>query len=193
MSVDRKNQHRLDPRKDLVLDTRELGRRPGSMQSLRISVPAPGGLGLDMIGVPAGTDVELDLRLESVMEGVLVSGTATASLVGECGRCLGVVNGEVSVPLQELFAYMAGETAEEDAALMEGDFLDLETTLHDAVVLALPLTPLCSPDCLGLCIECGERLDDLPKDHSHVSTDPRWSALQNLLVTDPHADKPQEN
>jgi uncharacterized protein len=177
----RKPQHRIDPRRPLVLDTRELGRRPGSMRPVQFLAPAPEGLGIDLIGVPAGAEVELDLRLESVMEGVLVSGTATAPLSGECGRCLEVVDDELTVDLQELFVYTGSEGDEGETARMEGDLLDLEPVLRDAVVLALPLTPLCRPDCRGLCSECGERLDDLPGDHAHGAPDPRWAALNGLL------------
>lgn len=181
MPENRKPPHRLDPRTPLVLDTRELGRRPGSMRELRIPVPAPAGLGVDLIGVPPGADVDLDLRLESVMEGVLVSGTASASLTGECGRCLESVDDTLTVDLQELFVYDESDAGEDEAARMEGDLLDLEPVLRDAVVLALPLTPLCQPDCSGLCVECGERLDDLPNDHAHTAGDPRWGALAGLL------------
>ena len=187
MPENRKPQHRLDPRKPLVLDTRELGRRPGSMRTVRFPAPAPGDLRVELIGVPPGSEIDLDLRLESVMEGVLVSGTAAVELTGECGRCLEPVTETMTVPLQELFAYpdsTTDTTADEDeTARMEGDFLDLEPTLRDAVVLALPLTPLCREDCAGLCAECGERLDDLPEDHTHEVTDARWSALQDLLHT----------
>ncbi len=181
----RKQQHRLDPRHPLVIDTRELGRRAGSMRQMRFPVPAPVDLRLELIRVPSGSDVDLDLRLESVMEGVLVSGTATAPVTGECGRCLEPVSDTLTVPIQELFAYPESTTEatadDDEAARMEGDFLDLETTLRDAVVLALPMTPVCRQDCAGLCAECGERLDDLPRDHRHGSDDPRWSALQELL------------
>jgi uncharacterized protein len=180
----RKPQPRLDPRQPLVLDTRELGRRPGSMRTLRLSVPAPERLGGELIGVPAGAGVDLDLRLESVMEGVLVSGTATAPLTGECGRCLEPVSDTLTVDLQELFAYTDSDDQDEDVSRMEGDLLDLEPALRDAVVLALPLTPLCREDCSGLCVDCGERLDDLPADHGHDAPDPRWAALQSVL--DPH-------
>jgi uncharacterized protein len=182
----RKPQQRLDPRKPLVLDTRELGRRPGSMRTVHFRAPAPEDLGGELIGVPAGTDVDLDLRLESVMEGVLVSGTATAALRGECGRCLEPVNDTLTVDLQELFAYAASDEQDEDVLLLSGDLLDLEPVLRDAVVLALPLTPLCRQDCSGLCAECGERLDDLPGDHTHDALDPRWAALQTVL-SPPHA------
>ncbi len=185
---------RLDPHAPLVLDTRELGRRPGSMRALRLVAPAPPGLGLvDLIGVPVGADLDLDLRLESVMEGVLVSGTVTGPLTGECGRCLEPVSSTLEVELQELYAYpdsTSDTTADDDElSRMEGDLLDLEPALRDAVVLALPLTPLCRQDCSGLCAECGERLDDLPEDHGHDVVDARWEALQGLLTgSDSRAD-----
>lgn len=171
---------RLDARKPLVVDTRELGRRPGSMRPLVRVVPAPEHLGTELLGVPVGADVELDLRLESVVEGVLVSGEATVPLRGECGRCLDPVTDSLTVPLQELYAYDGSELDDDDAARMVGALLDLEPALRDAVVLALPLTPLCDPDCAGLCVDCGERRDDLPADHAHHAADPRWSALQAL-------------
>lgn len=193
MPENRKPQHRLDPRKPLVLDTRELGRRPGSMREVRFPAPAPEGLGVEMIGVPEGTEMDLDLRLESVMEGVLVSGTATAPLSGECGRCLEPVGDTLTVDLQELFAYAESDAEDDEAARMEGDFLDLEPVLRDAVVLALPLTPLCRPDCAGLCADCGERLDDLPEDHSHDAPDPRWAALQQALDPGGAAPRPTDS
>jgi uncharacterized protein len=163
------------------------------MRTVRLPAPAPADLGVELIGVPKGSEIDLDLRLESVMEGVLVSGTAAVQLAGECGRCLEPVTETLTVDLQELFAYPDSSTdqtarhpVEDETARMEGDFLDLEPTLRDAVVLALPLTPLCRDDCAGLCAECGERLDDLPgppQDHTHDAPDARWSALQDLLDT----------
>jgi uncharacterized protein len=181
----RKQQHRLDPRNPLVLDTRELGRRPGSMREVRLSVPAPEGFELaDLIGVPVGADLDLDLRLESVMDGVLVSGHVTAPVSGQCGRCLADVSDTLHVKIQELFVYPEAATEhdeEDEVAQLDGDFLDLAPTLRDAVVLALPLKPLCREDCQGLCATCGEPLDDLPPDHSHDVTDTRWGALAGLL------------
>jgi uncharacterized protein len=176
---------RLDPRNPLVLDTRELGRRPGSMRLVQRTASAPAGLGLvDLIGVPVGADLELDLRLESVMDGVLVSGVVTAPVSGECGRCLGDVSDTLAVRIQELFVYPEASTEhddEDEVAQLQGDLLDLTATLRDAVVLALPINPLCNEDCQGLCITCGERLEDLPEDHSHDQTDARWGALAGLL------------
>lgn len=172
---------RLDPRAPLVLDTRELGRRPGSMRAVRFTAPAPAGLGLEMIGVPEGAPLDLDLRLEAVMEGVLVSGTVTAPVTGECGRCLEPVTDEVVVTVQELYAYPDSTTddtaSEGEVSRLVADFVDLEPVVRDATVLELPLTPVCWEDCRGLCATCGERLDELPDDHSHDQIDPRWAAL----------------
>jgi uncharacterized protein len=170
----------LDPRAPLVLDTRELGRRPGAMRRVRRTVPAPDGWALELVRVPAGSDVHLDVRLESVMDGVLVSGTARATIAAECGRCLDPVNDELEVDLQELFAYDPAAAQDEELPACVGDFVDLEPTLRDAVVLSLPVNPVCDPDCAGLCVECGEHLADLPEDHTHDQIDPRWAALDAL-------------
>jgi uncharacterized protein len=173
--------HRLDPRAPLVIDTRELGRRPGSMRKLSLAVPAPADLGIDVLSVPEGSKLALELRLEAVMEGVLVSGTARGSLRGECVRCLDPLEREITSELQELFAYpgVGHPGDEDDLPQMEGDLLDLEPVVRDAVVLALPFQPVCSQDCPGLCPQCGTRLADDPG-HEHAATDSRWSVLQTM-------------
>src|SRR4051812_41244445 len=110
MPENRKPQHRLDPRKPLVLDTPELGRPRGSMRRVRSPAPARGDLRVGLTGVPPGSEIDRALRLEWVMEGVLVSGPATATLEGECGRCLEPVTDTLTVDLQELFAYPESTT-----------------------------------------------------------------------------------
>jgi uncharacterized protein len=171
--------NRLDPRGPFVVDTRELARRPGSMRKVSRTVQAPADLGLDSVGVPDGADIELDLQLESVMDGVLVSGSALAPLRGECVRCLDGVESDLDAPFQELYVYPDGD-ADEGASRLVGDLLDLEPVLRDAVVLALPLQPLCREDCPGMCAECGALLADDPE-HHHEVADPRWAALQGLV------------
>ncbi|WP_424215381.1 YceD family protein [Streptomyces sp. BI20] len=192
---------RLDHRNPLVFDTHELGRRPGGIQRLSRTVEAPADLGLEtVIGVPVGAPVELDLRLESVMEGVLVTGTARASAVGECVRCLETVERELEADFQELFTYPdaddRGRKAEpaddaeddEDRYFLEDGLFDLEPLLRDSVVLALPLQPVCRQDCLGLCPDCGIGLNADP-DHHHDAVDIRWAALQGLVATDQDDEK----
>lgn len=179
----------LDPRAPLVLDTSSLPRQPGALRTVDRVVSAPAGLGLGLIGVPEGSDLHLDLRLESVTEGVLVSGNVTSLAEGECSRCLRPISTELAVTVQELFAYpdsTTDATAEEDeVGRLQGDLIDLEPTVRDAVVLALPSRPLCRPDCPGLCPECGAHWDDLPADHHHEErVDPRWAALRRLDLTE---------
>ncbi|WP_433259064.1 YceD family protein [Streptosporangium sp. CA-135522] len=170
----------LDPRAPWVISTHDLGRRPGSMLQITRTLPAPAEIGVDMIGVPKDADVELEIRLEAVMEGVLVTGTAHAPLRGECARCLEPVISETEVGFQELFFYSAEDAAEGDL-LLDGELLDLEPTFRDAVVLTLPLSPVCSEDCAGLCVECGVRLADAEPGHKHEVIDARWAKLQGLI------------
>ncbi|MFI1868435.1 YceD family protein [Streptomyces jumonjinensis] len=193
---------RLDHRNPLVFDTHELGRRPGALQRLSRSVPAPKYLGVEgVVVVPEGTPVELDLRLESVMEGVLVTGTARASAEGECVRCLEPLRLAAAADFQEMFTYPdadargrgraaePGDDAEdEDSLSLEDGLFDLEPVLRDAVVLALPMQPVCRENCAGLCAQCGIRLDDDP-DHHHDAVDIRWAALQGLAETTQDGEK----
>lgn len=182
---------RLDPRSPLVFDTRELGRRAGLMVPVQREVPAPEDLGTDVLTVVPGSPVELDLRLESVVEGVLVSGTAQAVASGACVRCLDDVTYPVSADVQELFAYadrarhhaeVSTEDEDDDLRELDGDQLDLEPVLRDSIVPMLPFQPVCRADCPGLCSQCGARLADDP-DHHHDVLDPRWAALQGLAGT----------
>jgi len=184
----------LDPRNELVLDTRALGlpRRAGSMVTVHRMVAAPESMGVAVAWVPEGSPIEVDLRLESVLEGVLVTGTARVGVDAECARCLEPVHWQEGVDFSELFVYPAtdarGSVVEEPAGddpqpMVQDDCIDLEGTLRDAVVLTLPLAPVCRQDCGGLCPQCGVRLDEAPG-HVHQSTDPRWSALAGLLDPD---------
>lgn len=184
-----------DPRRPLVLDTRPLGRRPGSMWQDSWTAPAPDGLGRDLVRIPAGADLELDIRLEAVLDGVLVTATVSAPTTGECARCLDELREELEVGFAELYAYpeqterfarTSGARAEDDDEVrhLDGDLLDLEQPLRDAVVLALPASPLCGPDCGGLCTTCGAKLDDVGDDHTHDEHDPRWASLRGLMQED---------
>ncbi|HEY6425327.1 MAG TPA: YceD family protein [Pseudonocardiaceae bacterium] len=173
---------RPSPSSPWVIDTRELGRRPGAMRAYHRDVPVPAWLGLDVIGVPEGHEVALDVRLESVMEGVLVSGTASAPVAGQCARCLDPVADRLEVGLTELFAYpdtaTDATTDPGEVSRVVDDLIDLEPVVRDAMLLALPLAPLCGQDCPGLCPECGGKRAELGADHRHETMAPRWAALK---------------
>lgn len=178
-----------------VIDTRELGRRPGSSRAVRRAAPVDLVMGLeDVIAVPVGAEVDVDVLLESVVEGVLVSGTASAPTSGTCSRCLDPIDDRVEVELTELFAYpysATDETTDEDEVpRLVDDRIDLEPVVRDAVVLTLPQVPLCSPDCAGLCSGCGAKWADLGPDHGHEKIDPRWAALTDRLGDS--SDRPEE-
>ena len=165
-----------------MFDTRALGRQAGAAREETRTIPAPDALRVELAEVPAGTEVELSVRLEAVHEGVLVTGTVTAPVTGECARCLEPLTSSVEASFQELYHYEPSpEEADEDVLLLDGDLLDLEPVLRDAVVLALPLSPLCSDDCAGLCPDCGVRLADAGPGHQHDDAVlPEWEALRQF-------------
>lgn len=182
---------KLDLRNPWVIDTRDLPRSPGSMREMSVAVPAPEGFGSTMLVVPKGRDIELELRLESVSEGVWVSGTAYTHVAGECGRCLEPFTGDSRARFNELYAYPGSaellvdedDLDAPDVSLIQDELIDLEPVVRDAILLGFPLNPLCKAECLGLCSICGIRLDDLgsaASEHSHETIDPRWAALGNL-------------
>jgi uncharacterized protein len=157
----------------------------------RIEATAPDGWGLDLVRVPAGTAMVIDARFESVMDGVLVTATIELPVAAECGRCLDPIDLELRVPIQELYSYVP-DPEDDEASTLDGDVLDLESVVRDAVVLELPMNPLCDPDCEGLCPGCGARMADVEPDHSHGEVDPRWSKLA-LLKEANEASTTEEN
>jgi len=152
------------------------------LRTVSRTVPAPAGLRGELVGVPDGSDLVLDLRLESVSEGVLVSGTAQVALSGECARCLEPLTESLEVDVQQLFVYPGHENEADDDEIgrLVDDYIDLEPLLRDAVVLALPLAPVCRDDCPGLCPDCGARFAEVGPDHGHDEVDPRWAALRAM-------------
>jgi uncharacterized protein len=185
------------PRGALAFDTRTLGRQAGSARTHQLTVPAPDDLRLELARVPVGADLQLDVRLEAVTEGVLVTGSAVAPLDGECARCLAPLTASVTASFTELYLYQPDkhdrhhkhdkherfdedtEQDDEELRYLDGDLLDLEPVLRDAVVLALPMSPLCREDCPGLCVECGVPLAEAGPDHGHEDApDPRWAGLK---------------
>ena len=173
----------------LVLDVSRLGRRPGSMQTVTRTVPSPSRIGAELIAIEQGAPLDLDLRLESVSEGVLVTGTVSGPTAGECSRCLGPVSGDVEISLTEQFAYpdsLTESTTESDeVGHVVDQTVDLEQPIVDAVGLALPFTPLCTPDCPGLCPQCGVPLASAEPGHHHDQIDPRWAKLAGMVADEP--------
>jgi uncharacterized protein len=188
MATHAKAPARRAKRSPLVLNISRLARRPGSMMTVTETVSSPMRIGLDLIAIDAGAPLDLDLRIESVSEGVLVSGTMSAPTTGECVRCLTPITGHVEIAITELFAYpdsATDETTEADeVGRVVNDTVDLEQPIIDAVGLALPFVPLCGPDCAGLCPDCGVPLATAEPGHSHEQIDPRWAKLTGMFDED---------
>jgi uncharacterized protein len=188
---DTAQQRRPGSTSPLAVDITRLGRRPGAMVTLRETVPSPSRIGVELIAIEPGAPLELNLRVESVSEGVLVTGTVAAPTVGECARCLTTMGGRVEVALTELFAYpdstTEATTEEGEVGHVVDDTIDLEQSIVDTVGLELPFSPLCRPDCPGLCPECGALLATDPG-HHHDRIDPRWAKLAELLDDPPRGE-----
>lgn len=167
--------------KPYVLDIRSFGKRPGTCEQLHRTVAAPVRIGVDMLGIEPGAEIDLDLQLQAVSEGVLVTGTVSADAVGQCARCLDPISNGVNLFLTELFAYpdseTAGSTSDEEIYRIDDDLIDLEQAIIDGVALELSLDPICSDACPGLCPDCGVKLADVPAEHAHEKIDPRWAKL----------------
>jgi uncharacterized protein len=186
----RKHDHTAhpDPGSPLVVNIARLGRRPGSMFAMHETVASPARIGLEMIGIASGAPLDLDLRVESVSEGVLVSGTLSAPITGECSRCLTPFTEGIDVDLTELFAYpdslTEATTDEDEVGRVVNDYVDLRQPIVDAIGLELPFSPVCRTDCPGLCPKCGVALATAEPDHHHDEIDPRWAKLATMLGSD---------
>jgi len=151
-------------------------RRPGSVRDETRSA-ALDGLAVLSSAVPEGAAIEVRAHLESVNEGVVLTGSVVAPWTGECRRCLRTVVGEIDAPLLEVFE---AEPTEGETRTLDGLEIDLEPVAREAVLLELPLAPLCRGDCAGLCDQCGADRNDDPGHAHEAPGDPRWSALDSL-------------
>ncbi|TPW72303.1 DUF177 domain-containing protein [Schumannella sp. 10F1B-5-1] len=151
--------------------------RPGEMREHELVITLPERLGEGAASVPEGSKLTIDLRLEGLHDGVLVTGEVDATAHGECGRCLDPVTIPVELEFQELFAYSPDEAFDYS---VRDDHVDLEPVVRDAVVLSLPFQPVCRPDCPGLDPETGEKLTASPDADERAVSDPRWAALEGF-------------
>jgi uncharacterized protein len=151
--------------------------KAGAMREFKLDIVVPEALGEAVVRVNPGTELDLDVRLESVHEGILATGEVFTDADGECSRCLDPLTLPVEVDFQELFAY---SLTNEDDFVVQDEQIDLEQVIRDAVVLSLPFQPVCSKDCLGLCPECGVKLADNPQHVHEAAIDTRWIALEEL-------------
>jgi uncharacterized protein len=159
------------------IDVSDLLGHPGSSRQHRAAWPVD-GLGTELAQVRDEAPVEADLLLESLVEGILVSGTLRGTLALRCARCLTGFEEPCRVEVHELFV-IEPEPDTDDYPLDPEGLLDPDQMVRDAIGIELPFSPLCRPDCEGLCPVCGgdRNLGECP---GHVEVDPRWAALEQL-------------
>lgn len=175
-----------------LFNCHDLPRRAGEMREFELTITSPDELGLPLFKVEAESPIEVDLTISAVSEGVLATADVRATAIGECMRCLDPIELDLDESFTELFYYEVKKSnskrdgkelivEDEDEALsMVGDEIDLELPIRDALILNLPLNPLCTPDCLGLCPDCGVKWEELPEGHDHPKVDIRWAGLEKL-------------
>jgi uncharacterized protein len=169
-----------------MLPVRDIIHHPGEMRVFELDLPIAERWGEGLVAIAEGEPLELDARVESVHEGILVSGRARSRSTGICGRCLTDIAKPVEVEFQELFTYPGEEAADFE---VQDDHVDLETLVRDALVLSLPFQPVCRPDCPGLDPNTGERLSETSGEIERTPVDTRWAALQQY-TSDPEGDAP---
>jgi uncharacterized protein len=161
------------------IDVRDLLGNPGvyRREALRGTLD---DLGTEVVSVPSDQPIVGEVLLESIVEGVLASGRLSGTFHMRCARCLKEFDAPFEVEVHELFVNEPAEDTDDYPLEAEG-FIEVEQMVRDAVGVELPFSPLCTPDCLGLCPVCGgdRNLGECPGDH--VEVDPRWSSLEHLF------------
>jgi uncharacterized protein len=166
-----------------VVAVAALRKHPGTRRRSEVSSPIP-ELEISNSRVPEGSEVCLDVVVESVSGGVLVTGSVSADWEGDCRRCLEPARGRLTAAVRELFS---DDPDPELGYPVTADWLDLEPLAHDACILELPLAPLCGDDCLGLCPGCGANLNREACTCT-AKPDPRWAVLSGLVAPEAEPD-----
>jgi uncharacterized protein len=169
----------------LLVSVTDLVRRLGTRRPVQRGVRLE-GLAITTAAVSPEDDVVVDLELESISNGVAVTGTVTVPWTGPCRRCLEPVRGSTTADVQEIFAR---NPLDDEMYPLSGDLIDLEPLVRDTALLALPLAPLCTAGCLGpepavfpTLVEGEDTEPDAgaAADGDEAPTDPRWAALDQL-------------
>ena len=179
-----------------LFNTHDLPHRAGEMREYQLDLKIQEPVGVDLLSVKPGEVIEVDLRLQSVDEGVLATARVIATASGECTRCLKPITWPIDENFTELYYYelAAGKRGsksksgkdedndldEDDLSFMVGDDIDLEPAIRDAVILNLAVNPLCTEDCPGLEEKQGQSWAYLPAEQSQTPADQRWAALKDF-------------
>ena len=181
-----------------IFNTHDLPHRAGEMREYQLDLKITEPVGVDLLAVKPGEVIEVDLRVQSVDEGVLATARVMATATGECTRCLKPISWPIDENFTELYYYEIStnksankrgsksskaddiDLEEDDLSFMVGDEIDLEPAIRDAVILNLAVNPLCTEDCPGLEEKQGENWSYLPEVEYETPADQRWAALKDF-------------
>lgn len=177
--------------------TAELLKHPGTTKKINLNFPAPNGIGDEFYGVHPDSSIVVKGSFDTLTDGILFNGQATAYITGSCARCLKDISEEKTVDItaffpshispnfsekghiEETFENLQDEAEDVYPLIGNGDFADMEPLLRDSFAEIMPLTPLCSPTCKGICDQCGVSLAQNPG-HYHKVTNPCWDVLKDF-------------
>ena len=156
-----------------------LKRTEGAATSLKFTAELSDPITMGLTTIPAGRDIVVQGQLQSVGDGVLVMADVSTQRDYQCSRCLKLDSEDVEIAIQELFVYPERnqEYQGEDVSYISDDSINLEESIRDALILDQPLSPVCTPDCLGLCPTCGADLNAEPEHNHDDNIDTRWLTL----------------
>jgi len=156
----------------------ELLRQPGAVREVVVALPAEP---LDIAHERLAGDIEVDLWLEALNDGIAVTGSVTAPWATECRRCLTEVGGAAVVEVDELYQV---EVLDPDAFVIEDNQLDLAPLVRESALLELDRERQCRDDCVGLCPVCGVDRNSVTCTCDTTVRDDRWAALDDLVLDD---------
>jgi uncharacterized protein len=157
----------------------DLKRTEGATKDFSFSAGMEQTLEVGLVSVPVGRQITVHGQLQSVGEGVLVTGEFHTEVDAQCSRCLKQTNSPVEARIEELYIYSdkAEGYDQQDVLFIHQEMVDLDQPIRDGLILEQPLIPLCDPDCLGLCQHCGLEMNSQPTHTHDDDIDSRWLSL----------------
>lgn len=172
-----------------VFDVTDVLGGDGTAETVTQTGPSPSRIGPEMIAIPEGREVTVEATLIPLGSGVMVDATATATLKGQCVRCLKELTPTESVRISEVFAaaddFVIGDEETEDdrgsgdeIRRVVDNAVDLEQAFVDEAGLNWPFNPTCQPECEG---DTDVPAPDAVEGEENNLVDPRWAGLEKFL------------
>jgi uncharacterized protein len=136
--------------------------------------------------ITLGEDLELRnfngiVNIGRTPQGLVVQSDFSAETTLECVRCLTNFEHKLNWSFTDLYAFDQRSETDSGLILPEDGQIDLAELLRECALLEVPISPICKPDCLGLCAECGQNLNEKDCGHHPEENDSPFAKLRDLL------------